>query len=547
VDFQFSKLTDWLRRHAETLCRLAAYTSSVLVAAPTLYHLAKGSPAHLGFFEDDYFYYAIIADNLAIDGRPTFDGTTLTNGVHPLWFVVIALLRIVFGRFGTAFYVALTALSVIAMIVTYELGRRLARELGASSELAAAIPVVYSVATARLLTTGMECVIAVPLFLWLLVESARPIPVTHTRAARLGFIASLAILARLDLAIAVALLLVGFVALVRPGLAALTRLALAFGAGGVLVPLYLVANYVFFGAPMPVSAMAKRLYTGFGFNFKYASIAALGTMYGPSMAVVLPMGLIALVLLVAKDSRWRPAARLAGAVALVFTFVFLGLNALSGWTFFGWYAYPFAVTTTVALVFISQWLLSLVRLQTVGVAIAAVLVALQPLFALRHYVRHGPQWTIHDNTLLAMTYELGDRMLDRDGLIAMGAIAGYVTYMIDRPVLQLEAVVSDPGMLEHLRREDPLEEVLRKYNADYLVVSLASERSQPDDGCYVVTQPHAEWAGERSAKMRGRICSEPIEHFFTERGPHPWSRFPALETLVWDLRSARWDTSTESN
>ena len=65
-------------------------------------------------------------------------------------------------------------------------------------------------------------------------------------------------------------------------------------------------------------------------------------------------------------------------------------------------------------------------------------------------------------------------------------------------------------------------------------------RSEPHDGCYLVTQPHAEWAGKRTAKMRGEICAEPIEHFFTEQGHSPWSIFPTIETLVWDLRGARW-------
>jgi hypothetical protein len=40
--------------------------------------------------------------------------------------------------------------------------------------------------------------------------------------------------------------------------------------------------------------------------------------------------------------------------------------------------------------------------------------------------------------------------------------------------------------------------------------------------------------------MRGEICSEPIEHFFTERGSRSWSTFPTTETFVWDLRQSLW-------
>src|SRR4051794_13644165 len=71
------------------MARAVAYLSSFLVASTFLYHISRGSVAYLGFFEDDYFYYATIADNLVRFGRSTYDGTTLTNGFHPLWQMVL--------------------------------------------------------------------------------------------------------------------------------------------------------------------------------------------------------------------------------------------------------------------------------------------------------------------------------------------------------------------------------------------------------------------------------------------------------------------------
>ena len=83
-------------------------------------------------------------------------------------------------------------------------------------------------------------------------------------------------------------------------------------------------------------------------------------------------------------------------------------------------------------------------------------------------------------------------------------------------------------------------DVLREYGVDHLVVSLANVRAERVDGCYLVTQPNAEWAGERTAKMRGTICTEPVAHFLTPRGQNRWSRFPPLETLVWNLDAVSW-------
>ena len=79
------------------IARSVAYVSFVLVAAPFFYHLAHDSSAYLGLLQDDYFYYAGVADHLVRDGRLTYDGIHLTNGFHPLWFSVIALMRLMFS------------------------------------------------------------------------------------------------------------------------------------------------------------------------------------------------------------------------------------------------------------------------------------------------------------------------------------------------------------------------------------------------------------------------------------------------------------------
>ena len=202
-------LSQWLAKHAGLLCRTAAYSTAALVCAPFLYHLAHDSRALLGLLQDDYFYYAIVADKLVTLGKLTYDGTTITNGFHPLWSIVILALRIVFGRFGTPYYAALTLVFFLALCATYELSRRFARALGATPAAAAAIAVAYSLCSARLFTMGMECDLGVPLLLWLFIEAARNVQLTPRRAAKLGLLASLAILARLDIGLVVGMLIVG--------------------------------------------------------------------------------------------------------------------------------------------------------------------------------------------------------------------------------------------------------------------------------------------------------------------------------------------------
>ena len=107
--------------------------------------------------------------------------------------------------------------------------------------------------------------------------------------------------------------------------------------------------------------------------------------------------------------------------------------------------------------------------------------------------------------------------------------------------------MADRRMVDHVKNESSLEGVLRENKVDYLIVSFAAARVAEADGCYEITQPHAEWAGRRTKKMRGEICSPPIERFVTPAGTNPWSVFPAIETLIWNVRDARWKVRRADN
>ena len=76
-------------------------------------------------------------------------------------------------------------------------------------------------------------------------------------------------------------------------------------------------------------------------------------------------------------------------------------------------------------------------------------------------------------------------------------------------------------------------------HVDYLVVSASVPIVEKRGGCYVVDHPDPEWAGARSATMRGTICAEPIAHFTTARSPSASSRYDALDTYVFDVRRGR--------
>lgn len=532
--------SDAVLRRSPRACRVVAWFVAFLVTASFAMHVVRGSLAYLGLLEDDYFYYAIIADKLVSLGRLTYDGTTITNGFHPLWFVTLVLLRVVAGGLNAAFYLMLSAVFFASMVATYELSVRLARAVGASHALAPAVALVYAAATFLVVADGMETALDVPLLLWLLVEIAHPEHVTPRRAAKLGFVAALAVLARLDIAVAVALLGLGWLVLARPHARVATRAIGAFCVSGLAVPIYAAFNLAAFGSILPMSALAKQLVKIPGVQLSYLRSILQYTQYGWTAGPTLVLGTVALMLVWRRGRAGRHGL-FASALALAFAAIFYATNALSGWTFFGWYAYPLAAALVVSLALVGQVLVERIpsgRRAPWGAAFVAGAMGLASVQGIWAFVTRGPLWSVADNGLLAMSVDLGERMRGRPGVYAMGAIGGFATYMVGQPMVQLEGLVTDRAMIDHIRREDDLGPVLREYRVDYLVITVFHVPMPKVDGCYEVTQPNVEWAGRRTKKMHQRICAEPILTFHTPGGVRPWSIFQGLDTYVFDVRAA---------
>jgi hypothetical protein len=501
--------------------RATAWAVAILFLAQRLFHVLRGSPAFKATLEDDFFYYSITAGRFVETGRITFDNIHLTNGFHPFWFAIIAALRAVCGSFGTAFWTAFSLLLAACVIATFEWSASFLRELGAPAWLAAGCAAAFSVGNATVAATGMEVALATPLVFRLLLAGARD---RWSKPAKLGLLASLTILARIDLGLLVVLLLGALAYLERPPLRALLK----FCAAGILLPIYALANLHWFHAVLPVSALVKQQATRHVPHIYYLYSAAFRSHYGVTAGPLCAAGFVAVLL----DLR----RRLIALVPLLFAAIFFALNSLTGWIFFGWYAFAFGISLPVALFVLCT------KLPDRAVAAGLSAIALGALgFAARDFVRHGPLGKTSDNGILQMSLDLREQLHGRVGVFAMGAMAGLAAETTGQPFVQLEGLVGDRAMLEHIKRQDSLQRVLRESGVDYLVESWANEAPPRRDGCYDVSEPHAMWASD-ARRLHGAICAEPVIRFVTPRGENSWSFLEPLETLVFDVRDVTWSS-----
>jgi hypothetical protein len=534
---------DRFARWLPVACRSVVWISAVMMNAPIVWHVARGSRAHLGFFADDFFYYTVVADRFVSSGHLTFDGVHPTNGFHPLWFAILALIRLLSGGVGGAFYVVLAVVDALLAVVTFEVYVRLGRAIGVRRSIAFVCAAFMVVPLNEFFADAMETNVAVPLSAALLLAVARTNELLPRRAAAIGLLSSLVVLARLDLVILVALMVAGWAFCARESFAAKGRAALAFGAGGLLFPIYCAFNVLAFGALLPTSAAAKQMSTSFGVNVDFLRLVFDFDIGREGVLT----SLLALVLLFTRWSRTsaRPA-RFAVVLAIAFPVVYYTVCALrSPWRCFPWYAYALYAPLFLSLSSLSEAFAARVkspRFAWVACILAVAVLGRVPVLSARFARHYAFQWEIEDNLITANAFELARRLSDRTGVYAMGDKAGNVANVLGHPIVQLEGLVADPAMLDRIRAQEPLGEVLRAYGVDYLIVSIGPNVPLPKVGdCYEISQPNAHEAGDRSPKMRGRLCGEPIVDYVVPRARHWWSKynFP-IHSYVFDLRQAEW-------
>lgn len=479
---------------------IAIYAFGILVGGPQ---------SALTSFEDDASYYFVIAENLLRSGRSTFDGITITNGYHPLWFLLDLLFVGLSGLQRHTYVVALVIFCACLAVVHAALLRQLLSRLIRSSLVADVIVLFVVLRCLKLSFCGMECAIAMPLLAGCALLTLQLLTVQKNRLpelAALGFVVALTALARLD-AILFGLGCFGLVLWMQPrNLATLASRSAAFVVGLVPFVLYLSWNWFSHGTFTTTSAQSKLLASGFSWNPHIFEQLSMGThitfLYVPAAA---------LALLASPWSPWRGPSRQVALAIFAFPICYYALFAVrSSWQIWVWYLYPLPLCLTVGLGALASALPEGIRLQWFERVpkgwLVACTVAVVSAGALQ--ISRGR----HPNAgVFNAAQKLADFSAKHPGQYAMGDRAGLTALLVDRSFLQLEGLVADSGLLALIREQRRLPEVLKMYGVDYLVETSLTEELKSGP-CQEFTEPKERQSGWRSPKLRGRFC-DPMLRF----------------------------------
>ena len=235
------------------------------------YAVSAGPDRLVRFFPDDAFYYLVPAVNLARRGIVSFDGVHVTNGFHPLNFLLVAVLALPTTKAGLlAVTFAIQSLFVVLAVLLVAHHYRRAMSPG-TPVLALAIATLPVFTAFVVLSAGLEAALVVLSTAWLFVALSGACRAGFREARRnlvLGLALATLVLARLDAVLALLPLAVALVArLGRPGaeeawVGRLTRLGCVAAPPAALLSGYLLLNLVFTGHAVPISAHVKSLSLG---------------------------------------------------------------------------------------------------------------------------------------------------------------------------------------------------------------------------------------------------------------------------------------------
>ena len=452
------------------------------------------------YFEDDFFYYLKIAQNLAHGSGSTFNGIVPTNGYHPLWLLLLAG----FSFFATSPAAIMKFIAIVVFIstaATFSLARRLLRLSGAGEIISTSLAVYIALYALHLYVGGMEVILTIPLLLGVLVlllETgfwSRGLP----QAALLGLLVSAMVLSRLDSIILAGLLF--FAIAVHPGTRRLLTpgVLLGLAIGALPLALYFISNQVFFHTWMPVSGMAKQM--KFNHHFASATYDTLFKRKKSQLLSILPIPLAFLLLPVL----WKRLSAMQQAVypvVLVFPFAYLTiLSFLSDWKIWDWYFYSFRAALCISFVLFCLW-------RPVGAVVRQPLVGVLAALAMFVLIAKTQRSTGDQIQLLQVAEGVSSFAATHPGTYSMGDRSGMVGYLLSEPLVQTEGLVMDRGFLDGIRQQLPLRDALERYHVRYYIATTYPPYAS---GCVHVAEPYQ--AGPESPHMPSDFCEPPVVVF----------------------------------
>lgn len=506
---------------------------------------------YISLFEDDFYYYVITAKNFALTGHSSFDTFTTTNGYHPLWFLILSGIIYVFQGVGNSFFISIALIACISSVCSFQLLRKIGNKISNDSYYIPLFSALIILSINRMNTTGMEVILAVPFaLLWGYFLLLHPLisEWNNKISLQFGLLSSVLLLSRLDTAWLLFGAVIVFIIQSIQNKTLSWRIILWVIVGLTPLWIYFVVNVSVFDSVFPVSGMAKSLSKP-GFIFEVAPLEyLLFKNEGISSKLSALFIISGLILWFVRYKKQLPEYRWVVGIFILFPCIFLLWNGFrSPWvSLWWWYQYPNYLGAFFALCLFSTIKFSKLttfrehysKLLFICISGFGVLYTAYSAYNYNKdvYIYSTQQLAEVQRTSIYNEAKRINNFIDSKGIngrFAMGDRAGITAYLIQQPVLQVEGLVADKGVVLSIKNEENLNTVLQKHSIDYYIVSIGNRLQLNENGAYIAYEPHVELAGKLSKKMQGAFAN-PI--YTNAVGTSPKD---SLFTYIFDLRASK--------
>lgn len=440
-------------------------------------------------FSDDAYYYAIIARNFVETGRFTFDGSSLTNGFHPLLFWLEAAGFLAFGTGASPSAQYLGIFAGVGTVFLLTVGgcllavcRRPSSEADAvvQSGLLITVCVVLVPRFTMPFLGGMEAILVLPLLVLFGVLTWKE------RYLAAGICGLLLVMARLD-TLPYVVLPIGLVCVRRRW--EQRRLAIRGGLQVVLPAAIGTAALMLwhtrhFGHPVPIHGVLKSCFPKVHFQWQHVLGGPLGS---PTVTMALLAAVVAVGLLL-RGGRIDRQARQAGLTAAA-----LGLLQLAAFVLFQkwskpvpvWYLGPAILAATFAMAVGVANTVGLRRMRIVSAAAVIGVLAVNVVSTARVWRRRAPPPAIAKAPLGeadGQPENIVQFMKGRPGRVWASTDCGKLAFWSGQRVVNLDGLVNGFDYQDDLRHGRLVRHLLQK-NVKYLICT-AWDRPQTDWGEY---------------------------------------------------------------
>ena len=415
---------------------------------------------------DDAFYYFEIAHNI-VEGRgSTFDGFTSTNGYHPLWMMVVVVIRLLVTDKVLLVHIAASISALLAVSSWVVFGYLLKGYYESPTPLRLLsfflFPILFFFAV-----YGLETWLSI-LLLLLFMRSVFKEEIAEN-PARQGLLASAAVLARLDLVIPVAVfLLLQCVVLRRKG--RLSHIDIFVWSIPVFLSIggYMLCSYHYFGLLRPISAIVKATSTlpqpgGYpGLLPRFMDLLSNSWMLVIVVAVIITLA--ASIWLYRKDRH-----RLYHFGLPIAAVIHIGLLvSTTVWGEMIWYFFPHIIGAVFALPALdSAW-----QRLAPSRKIRIVSVLCVPIFMYTLMIQGKLKLDAIDYTSIALYEASGDLRTHLPSGSSCGTpFAGIVGYFSGRDVLDMDGLVTDESYLKSAANGD-IPAFLEAHGVQYLLIPV---------------------------------------------------------------------------